>query len=43
MAEITRNTSWDDQQITAHHEEMVTLLRDDVSLVEASGRSYPGR
>ncbi len=42
MAEITRNTSWDDQQITAHHEEMVTLLRDDVSLVEASGR-YPTR
>lgn len=39
MAEIARNTSWDDQQITAHHEEMVTLLRDDVSLVEASGRS----
>ena len=26
-------------QITAHHEAMVTLLRDDVSLVEASGRS----
>ncbi|MFP1497700.1 DUF1524 domain-containing protein [Escherichia coli] len=42
MAEITRNTSWDNQQITAHHEEMVTLLRDDVSLVEASGRSYRG-
>ena len=43
MAEITRNTNWDDQQITAHHEAMVTLLRDDVSLVEASGRSNPGR
>jgi len=31
MAEITRNESWDDKQITAHHKEMVILLRDDVS------------
>ena len=43
MAKITRQDSWGDEQIRAHHEDMVTLLRDDVNLVEASGRSYPRR
>lgn len=43
MAKITRRDSWGDDQIRAHHEDMVTLLRDDVSLVEATGRSYQRR
>lgn len=40
MAEITRQDSWGDVQIRAHHDKMVALLRCDVSPVEASVSSY---